>query len=220
MTARSMTGGLSPSELSDAALAKSLTGFLALYGDTHLLLVRIESGNDELERGLGATALRGGEGIRLKPVTGGSMEFHTVTQSTPAVSPAMRPRSLRDEPASIVSLLRNARYVALPLRKRGDSDALFMERISVGRARNKDIVLRHPSVSKFHAWFEVDEAGDVQVSDSGSRNFTRVNGDKLPPREQQRVASGDVIRFGSVECVLSCPQTLWAAVRLVGGAPR
>ncbi len=45
----------------------------------------------------------------------------------------------------------------IALEKRDDASGPFPSRVSIGRARNADIVLRHESVSKFHAWFERDE---------------------------------------------------------------
>jgi pSer/pThr/pTyr-binding forkhead associated (FHA) protein len=92
-----------------------------------------------------------------------------------------------------------------------------MDRISVGRARNKDIVLRHQSVSKFHCWFEVDDAGAFYVTDAGSKNATKVNANSLKARERTRVEPGDVIRFGSVEAIMCAPRVLWAAL---GGGKR
>jgi predicted component of type VI protein secretion system len=87
-----------------------------------------------------------------------------------------------------------------------------MDRISVGRARNKDIVLRHQSVSKFHCWFEVDDVGAFYVTDAGSKNATKVNTKTLKARERTHVEPGDVIRFGSVESILCSPRVLWGAL--------
>ena len=84
-----------------------------------------------------------------------------------------------------------------------------MGRVSVGRAHNKDIVLRHSSVSKFHAWFEV-EPECMYVSDAGSTNLTRVNDETIEPRTRVVVAPGDAVRFGALETVLCSPETLWS----------
>jgi pSer/pThr/pTyr-binding forkhead associated (FHA) protein len=92
-------------------------------------------------------------------------------------------------------------------------DTAYKDRISVGRARNKDIVLRHPSVSKFHGWFEVDERGMAYFTDDDSKNRTRVNGMLLFPRERSQIQSGDTIRFGSVEAILCAPLVFYKAVR-------
>jgi FHA domain-containing protein len=73
----------------------------------------------------------------------------------------------------------------------------YPERIAVGRARNCDVVLRDPSVSKLHAHFTVDVA-PLQLVDVGSHNGTRVNGRALSPARQVALVAGDVIAFGDV----------------------
>ena len=108
--------------------------------------------------------------------------------------------------------LRNDRYFVMPLRKRTD-DPTFLDRVSVGRATNKDVVLRHPSVSKFHAWFEMDDHGSLYVADSDSTNGTMLGAKKLAPRELTRVNSGDHVRFGSVDCIACLPIEFWRAIR-------
>ncbi len=77
----------------------------------------------------------------------------------------------------------------------------FADRISVGRARNCDIVLRHGSISKLHAHFRLD--GDyVAILDNSSRNGTAVNGEPLIPEQRAQVHSGDRIRLGTLESLL------------------
>lgn len=85
--------------------------------------------------------------------------------------------------------------------------------MTVGRASNRDLVLRHPSVSKFHAWFETGEDGTVHVTDAESTNQTFVNMTALPPRAKTRIAPGDSLRFGLVECLLWTAANLWAVLR-------
>jgi hypothetical protein len=96
----------------------------------------------------------------------------------------------------------------LPLRKRVES--AFLTSISVGRARNHDIVLRHASVSKFHANLEVDGTR-LFVKDAGSRNHTFLNHERVLARTE--VYPGDNLRFGWVEAVMVSDAALWRAVR-------
>src|SRR5689334_17054749 len=166
-----MLDNVSPAEIVEAAAGNELRGFLTLYGDTLLLVVRLRAGDNELASGLGAAAIHGGPTTPAQPV--GSMEFHTVVQ-TPSEQPIVMGRAASAE-AELAKRLADGGHFIVPLRKRSGSDALYMDRISVGRARNKDIVLRHQSVSKFHCWFEVDEAGAFYVTDAGSKNATKIN---------------------------------------------
>jgi predicted component of type VI protein secretion system len=88
----------------------------------------------------------------------------------------------------------------------------YPERISIGRARNCDVVLRNPSISKLHAHFRVGGA-QMQLVDSGSQNGTRVNGLVLAPGTPVNVVPGDVVRFGSVTCRLVDAATLYDVLR-------
>ena len=76
------------------------------------------------------------------------------------------------------------------------------ERISVGRARNNDIVLPDSSVSKLHAHFKLNKAKEVSVVDAGSRNGTRVNTRKVETGDVVRVHVGDTITFGRTTVTL------------------
>lgn len=74
----------------------------------------------------------------------------------------------------------------------------YADRISVGRARNSDIVLRHGSVSKLHAHFRYDEGGVLSLTDVGSHNGTKIDGAVLAPHRPQSVALGSEVLFGRV----------------------
>jgi hypothetical protein len=73
----------------------------------------------------------------------------------------------------------------------------YPDRVSVGRARNCDVCMRDPSVSKLHAHFRV-APGVLELVDIDSQNGTRVNGRTLPAHQPQPVAPGDTILFGNV----------------------
>src|SRR5256885_9337292 len=85
----------------------------------------------------------------------------------------------------------------------------YPDRISVGRARNCDVVMRDPSVSKLHAHFRVGADTKVELVDIDSQNGTRVNGRPLPPHQPQLMANEDMILFGSVAAKLVDAATLY-----------
>lgn len=77
----------------------------------------------------------------------------------------------------------------------------YPDRISLGRARNCDIVLRVPSISKLHAHFLLragDRGGGFDLVDLGSHNGSRVAGALLQPHAPAPVRVGDLLQFGDV----------------------
>jgi len=190
-------------------MALDLLGFLTKYGEAQLLLVRIPEGDAELELGLGAAAPATGAG---KSTLAGLLPFRTGLQESPRALRSEKTR--RQDPAALWQLIQKDVYFAVGVRKRDDSDALFMGRISIGRARNKDIVLRHSSVSKFHAWFEIDPSEEIFLCDAGSTNLTHVNGQPVEARARTPVSPGDSLRFGAVETILCSPRTFWESLHV------
>jgi FHA domain len=77
----------------------------------------------------------------------------------------------------------------------------YPERISVGRARNCDVVMRDPSISKLHAHFRV-RPGGYDLVDLESHNGTRVNGAPLAPHSPHPVQIGDELQFGVIRAEL------------------
>jgi hypothetical protein len=204
---------LAPVALAQDAMSLDLRSFLARYGDAPLLLVRIPAGETELELGLNATASNTGSppSALARP-----LPFRTTHQPGPRQAQPSEEMGV-EQRANVGALLQKHAYFAVPLKKREDGDAMFMDRISVGRANNKDIVLRHASISKFHAWFEVDPSQAVYVSDGGSTNRTQVNGRALAPRISTAVVPGDLVQFGAIETVLCSPESLWVCVNQENG---
>lgn len=98
-------------------------------------------------------------------------------------------------------------FVAPLLKRDGGS---FIGRITLGRTRNNDVVLRDKSVSKFHASLEPCGADSLSVLDARSTNGTHVNGD--PITGSTIVTPGDAVRFGSVETFLCSSTGLWACL--------
>lgn len=191
------------------AWAKDSEAFLAELGDTQLLLVQIDDSEGELAQGLqGASTV---SGVRLKPTYDG-IGFATVMHSPgDEVRPSWRPAGRSFDPTTLETLcVRNTFFVA-PLRRRKTGRA-FVEHISVGRARNSDIVLRHDSVSKFHAWFECDEGGKFYLGDAKSKNGTRVNGERVIGGDLRPLESGDEIRFGRTTSLICSPETFWSVI--------
>jgi FHA domain len=83
--------------------------------------------------------------------------------------------------------------------------------ISVGRARNCDVVLRASTVSKLHAQFIVQEGG-WRLVDRQSANATEVNGHVLKPHQPTPVSGGDRIKFGAIECLFADGEVLFQAL--------
>lgn len=105
---------------------------------------------------------------------------------------------------------------AFPIAKR--RDAVFQDRITVGRTRNADISLEDPKVSKLHAYFAraSDPAAGYTLTDVGSTNGTFANNVRLGTDQPQQLKDGDLLRFGHTACVFYTPSGLHRL--LSGGA--
>jgi len=188
--------------------ARKQMDFMGEFGETPFLLVRIDDTAGELAAGLASTSTLGEYAIDA----GSSLGMSTVAIDTSAVLEQMR-RAQGDAGArtgndQIPTEMLTRCYFIVPLRKRASEEATVMrERISVGRTRNHDIVLRDRSVSKFHAYFQIEQ-DTVFVSDAGSKNGTRLGSDKVSSSRTE-VAPGAVVTFGSIEVALCTAESLW-----------
>jgi hypothetical protein len=170
--------------------------------DVPILVVSVETPESELATALMSTAA--GERASLVP----SIGFRTRSPVPGARTPARR------APLSASMLERriaHAPHVAIALRKRVGAGKDFSERISVGRATNNDIVLRHEGVSKFHAWFVCDEEQSYYAADAGSRNGTMLNGARLDDAPV-RIVAGDLLAFGGVEALVCSAEVFWDTI--------
>jgi hypothetical protein len=169
------------------------------------LVIVLDSASSELALGLNAVHAGEGDGLpfRTAALTGQYTPVETGRQSRPSLA-------TQSDDMPVLAKLRALSLFpchVIPLRKR--VEAAFLSSISVGRARNHDIVLRHASVSKFHANLEIEE-GSLFVKDAGSRNHTFVNHDRVQGRVE--VKPGDNLRFGWVEALLCGDDALWHVV--------
>lgn len=77
---------------------------------------------------------------------------------------------------------------------RGTAFQLDKEELTAGRSEERDICLKDQAVSTLHCKFTKDGNGFV-ISDEGSTNGTRVNGEKI--EAPYKLNSGDTIAIGS-----------------------
>ncbi len=90
-------------------------------------------------------------------------------------------------------------------KKRG---APFADMITVGRTPNNDVVVDDVTVSRFHAFFR-EKGGRWIVCDSGSKNGTRLDAEKLEPRKEMSLTSGSRVRIGDVNLVFYTARDLF-----------
>ncbi len=73
--------------------------------------------------------------------------------------------------------------------------------VTIGRTEATDVVVNDRTISKLHAFVDVQRDGSARVTDAGSKNGTAVSGVKLsaPPDGAPGTARpGDVVTFGTV----------------------
>lgn len=202
---RRIEKNLLPNLVLARARAQSAASFARGYSGTLFLLIRVDDDQGDLRVGLDESTA---EVPRPEP-----------TRDRIAFSTAVDPEELRGAPSSqpfgldhleLRKRLLAAAYYAVPIKKRELGAKQFVGRVSVGRARNNDIVLRHATVSKFHAWFELEE-DRILLADARSKNRTWLSGQPLPPGEPAIVPPGAAVRFGRVSTLVVTPEALWRA---------
>jgi len=70
----------------------------------------------------------------------------------------------------------------LPLAKSNRN--VFTSKVTIGRAKNNDVIIRSSKISKLHAAVAVAERfDDYKLADMGSANGTYINDQRLTPKE-------------------------------------
>jgi hypothetical protein len=72
-------------------------------------------------------------------------------------------------------------------------------RLSVGRAKDSNLYIDNPTVSKVHSAMVMNREGNLLVADTGSTNGTYINGVRMKYGEAKQIEDGDVVSFGDVE---------------------
>lgn len=94
-----------------------------------------------------------------------------------------------------------------PVVKQPKVGNVFPDMITVGRARNNDVVLPSSEVSNFHAYFK-GEDGRWYVIDADSANGTYRGNERLTgPRE---LGASDPVAFSRVRCRFVLPAAFFA----------
>lgn len=120
-----------------------------------------------------------------------SFKTSTITGTTAALARAMATGAVK-----LSSQV--GRFEVFPIVKGKDSP--WAGRVSVGRARNNDIVIDEASVSKMHAHFS-QEGADFQVTDAQSHNGVTVAGTKLAAGDKRSLKAGDALLLGGVAAI-------------------
>jgi len=97
--------------------------------------------------------------------------------------------------------------------------------ISIGRAPNNDVVIRHHSVSKLHAHirhatYQGTKAGDptpLLLEDVGSSNGTKIGSQSLDEGVAVVIQDRTQVTFGEVTCEVLQSPSLYIALRGIDG---
>jgi hypothetical protein len=102
------------------------------------------------------------------------------------------------------------------LEKRDGANAFDMM-ITIGRAKNNDVQILSPQVSKFHAYVMFGPDGAATLTDAGSTCGTNLGGRPLTPRtERAPLADGAQVLMGDVRLTYFSPPALHAYLRGAG----
>lgn len=120
---------------------------------------------------------------------------------------------------TIAVLGRNAHlYAVYELKHRAREVTGELDRISIGRGFDNDVVIPDQAVSKTHAFFSQNDAGEMFIADAGSRNGTLIGGRKLAAGKMLPVDFGEPILLGGLALTLIGSGALWEVVQSQTGS--
>jgi hypothetical protein len=208
MSLATWTARLSPPQLVRASVYLTEPAFAQAYGSAPLLAIGVPPGHDSVAAGL--DFMVGGAGMEAAAKDLGRLDLHTsLVEREPATTPSVAPTL--DLQSVVQRLATGHRHLAWVTR-RPTTTASRGNRVSLGRALSADIILRHSSISKFHAYVG-EEDGVWHLVDAESKNGTSLNGLRLAPRRREALKVGDQIAFGSIEALFMDARTLWRVLR-------
>jgi len=103
-------------------------------------------------------------------------------------------------------------FLIIPVVRSGTTP--FADMVSVGRVEGNDIVIRHATVSKIHAFFSEVEPGSWTLTDKGSTNGTWVGGVRLQPDVPHKLGANEMVAFGQCHVALKGAAALWRFLEL------
>lgn len=89
------------------------------------------------------------------------------------------------------------KFVVLSEQLRGQIFELNQDEITIGRSDERTICLKDQTVSTLHCKVTRHD-GKIFISDAGSTNGTKVNGNPLSDEEHE-LMNGDIVRIGAFE---------------------
>jgi hypothetical protein len=207
MSLATWTACLSPPQLVRASVYLSEQAFAQAYGAAPIMAIGVPPGHEAMAAGL--DFMVGGAGMEAAAKDLGRSELHTSLLEQ-REEPQGPPETL--DLAGLVQRLASGHRHLVWVARRPTSTASRGNRISLGRALSADIILRHSSISKFHAYVGKED-GIWHLVDAESKNGTLLNGTRLTPRRREALVIGDRISFGAIEALFLDAGTLWRVLR-------
>jgi hypothetical protein len=193
-----------PDAIVREARSADKTQLASILSCSRVLLVQLETEECPLVAGL-VESLKGPYApIRERD----ALAFATKTFAVNSARSGRRSKQV-DLRAQLKAFASRGARAIVPLRRRIATGRPETDRVLVGRARNNDVVLRDGTVSKFHAWFEADDQGDLFLADARTKNGTMLNGIPLSGGDLEPVRLGDEILFGTVKTLFCSVDALW-----------